>query len=128
MSWQARDQGKRSGRFAWLRVRPVQDWGAGPPKEAEGLWLLIEEQADGKRKYALSNLPPETTCQSAVQSWKASEAAEEGYRQMTEKLGLNHFEGRSWHGFHHHACLVMLAYGFLALEQVGRGAGTGSAG
>ena len=37
---------------------------------------------------------------------------------MKEELGLNHFEGRSWRGFHHHACLVMLAYGFLVLEQL----------
>ena len=36
---------------------------------------------------------------------------------MKEELGLDHFEGRSWRGFHHHACLVMLAFGFLALEQ-----------
>ncbi len=36
---------------------------------------------------------------------------------MKEELGLDHFEGRSWRGFHHHVCLVMLAYGFLALEQ-----------
>ena len=42
---------------------------------------------------------------------------EQGYQQMKEELGLDHFEGRSWRGFHHHACLVMLAYGFLALEQ-----------
>ena len=40
-----------------------------------------------------------------------------GYQQMKEELGLDHHEGRSWRGFHHHACLVMLAYGFLALEQ-----------
>ena len=43
---------------------------------------------------------------------------EQGYQQMKEELGLNHFEGRSWRGFHHHACLVMLAYGFLVLEQL----------
>ncbi len=42
---------------------------------------------------------------------------EQGYQQMKGELGLGHFEGRSWRGFHHHACLVMLAYGFLALEQ-----------
>ena len=42
---------------------------------------------------------------------------EQGYQQMKEELGLNHFEGRSWRGFHHHACLVMLAYGFLVLKQ-----------
>jgi SRSO17 transposase len=43
---------------------------------------------------------------------------EQGYQQMKEELGLAHFEGRSWRGFHHHACLVMMAYGFLALEQL----------
>jgi SRSO17 transposase len=43
---------------------------------------------------------------------------EQGYQQMKEELGLAHFEGRSWRGFHHHVCLVMLAYGFLALEQL----------
>jgi SRSO17 transposase len=37
---------------------------------------------------------------------------------MKEELGLAHFEGRSWRGFHHHVCLVMMAYGFLALEQL----------
>ncbi len=42
---------------------------------------------------------------------------EQGYQQMKQELGLDHFEGRSWRGFHHHVCLVMLAYGFLALEQ-----------
>jgi SRSO17 transposase len=43
---------------------------------------------------------------------------EQGYQQMKEELGLDHFEGRSWRGFHHHACLVMLAFGFLVLEQL----------
>jgi SRSO17 transposase len=37
---------------------------------------------------------------------------------MKEELGLDHFEGRSWHGFHRHATLVMLAYGFLTLERL----------
>ena len=40
-----------------------------------------------------------------------------GYQQMKEELGLDHHEGRSWRGFHHHACLVMLAFGFLASER-----------
>jgi len=40
---------------------------------------------------------------------------EQGYQQLKEELGLDHFEGRSWRGFHHHACLVMLAYSFFQL-------------
>src|SRR5262249_33286769 len=81
------------------------------------VWLLIEEQADGTIKYAFSNLPSQTTIKKAVRLWKSRWPVEQGYQQMKEELGLDHFEGRSWRGFHHHAALVMLAYGFLALEH-----------
>ena len=106
------------GRFAWLRVWPAGGWATGECAAAEPIRLLIEEQADGKLKYAFSNLPPETTRLRAVRLWKTRWPVEQGYQQMKEELGLAHFEGRSWRGFHHHACLVMLAYGFLALEQL----------
>ena len=79
--------------------------------------MLIEEQADGKLKYAFSNLPTNTSRIRAVRLWRSRWPVEQGYQQMKEELGLDHFEGRSWRGFHHHVCLVMLAYGFLALEQ-----------
>ena len=79
---------------------------------------MIEEQADGEIKYALSNLPATTTCVRAVRLWKSRWPVEQGYQQMKEELGLDHFEGRSWRGFHHHACLVMLAFGFLLLERL----------
>ena len=79
---------------------------------------MIEEQADGKIQYAFSNLPAGTSRIQAVRLWKSRWPVEQGYQQMKEELGLNHFEGRSWRGFHHHACLVMLAYGFLVLEQL----------
>lgn len=51
-------------------------------------------------------------------SGTAALAVEQGYQQMKEELGLDHFEGRSWHGFHRHATLVMLAYGFLTFERL----------
>jgi SRSO17 transposase len=81
------------------------------------LWLLIEEQADGTLKFAFSNLTAGTSCKKAVRLWKSRWPVEQGYQQMKEELGLDHFEGRSWRGFHHHAALVLLAYGFLALER-----------
>jgi SRSO17 transposase len=117
VTWREGTKGKLSGRFAWLRVRPGQGWQAGDCAGAEPIWLLIEEQADGKLKYAFSNLPEGTRRLHAVRQWKSRWPVEQGYQQMKEELGLDHFEGRSWRGFHHHACLVMLAYGFLALEQ-----------
>ena len=80
-------------------------------------WLLIEEQADGKLKFAFSNLPAGTRCKKAVRLWKSRWPVEQGYQQLKEELGLDHFEGRSWRGFHHHACLTLLAYGFLLLER-----------
>jgi SRSO17 transposase len=117
VTWREGTQGKLTGRFAWLRVWPAQGWATGDCAGAEPLWLLIEEQADGKLKYAFSNLPANTRRLRAVRLWKSRWPVEQGYQQMKEELGLDHFEGRSWRGFHHHVCLVMLAYGFLAREQ-----------
>jgi SRSO17 transposase len=117
VSWREGTKGKLSGRFAWLRVWPGQGWQTGDCANAGPIWLLIEEQADGKIKYAFSNLPEGTSLKAAVRLWKSRWPVEQGYQQMKEELGLDHFEGRSWQGFHHHACMVMLAYGFLLLER-----------
>jgi SRSO17 transposase len=117
VTWRKGTQGKLSGRFAWLRVWPGHGWQTGDCAGAAAVWLLIEEQADGKLKYAFSNLPPGTSCQKAVRLWKSRWPVEQGYQQLKEELGLDHFEGRSWRGFHHHACLALLAYGFLLLER-----------
>lgn len=81
------------------------------------MWLLIEEQADGPLKFALSNLPSGTSCLTAVRLWKSRWPVEQGYQQLQEELGLDHFEGRSWRRFHHHAAMAFLAYGFLLLER-----------
>ena len=118
VTWREGTKGKLSGHFAWLRVWPGGGWATGDCAGAEPIWLLIEEQADGKLKYAFRNLPAETTRLRAVRLWKSRWPVEQGYQQMKEELGLDHFEGRSWRGFHHHVCLVMLAFGFLALEQL----------
>jgi SRSO17 transposase len=118
VTWREGTKGKLSGHFAWLRVWPGGGWATGECAGAEAIWLLIERQADGKLKYAFSNLPADTTRLRAVRLWKTRWPVEQGYQQMKEELGLAHFEGRSWRGFHHHVCLVMLAYGFLALEQL----------
>jgi SRSO17 transposase len=117
VTWREGTKGKLAAKFAWVRVWPAQDWGRGGCAGADPLWLLIEERADGKIQYAFSNLPARTSRIQAVRLWKSRWPVEQGYQQMKEELGLNHFEGRSWRGFHHHACLVMLAYGFLVLEQ-----------
>ena len=118
VTWREGTKGKLSAKFAWVRVWPGQGWAQGACAGAEPIWLLIEERPDGEIRYAVSNLPARTSRIKAVRLWKSRWPVEQGYQQMKEELGLNHFEGRSWRGFHHHACLVMLAYGFLALEQL----------
>jgi SRSO17 transposase len=109
--------------FAWVRVWPVHRWQNGVPAdaipdgEATARWLLVEWRPDGTVKYALSNLPADTPLEQAVGWWKTRWQVERGYEQLKDELGLDHFEGRSWTGFHHHAALTFLAYGFLILEQ-----------
>jgi SRSO17 transposase len=117
VSWRRGTKGKMSARFAWARVWLGADWHRGTRVPPEPIWLLVEEQPGGEIKYALSNLPARTSRLRAVRVWKQRWRIEQGHQQMKEELGLDHFEGRSWRGFHHHAAMVLLAYGFLLLEQ-----------
>jgi SRSO17 transposase len=117
VTWREGTKGKLSGRFAWVRVWPGHGWQQGACAGKGPIGLLVEGQADGKIKYAFSNLPPKTSLKTAVRLWKSRWPVEQGYQQMKEELGLDHFEGRSWRGFHHHAAMVLLAYGFLLLER-----------
>ena len=117
VTWREGTKGQMAARFAWLRVWPGQGWATGDCADAEPIGLLIEEQADGTIKFAFSNLPADTTCKAAVRLWKSRWPVEQGYQQLKEELGLDHVEGRSWRGFHHHACLTILAYGFLLRER-----------
>ena len=122
VTWRAGTRGAMSGRFAWRRVWPAHGWATGDCAHDARFWLLIEEQPDGTLRFAFSNLPADTSRLKAVRLWRERWKIEQGYQQMKEELGLDHFEGRSWRGFHHHAALVMLAFGFLALEQRHAGA------
>ncbi len=121
--WRAGTRGQLEADFAWVRVWPAHRWGNGvpadaiPDAEATARWLLVEWRKDGTIKYALSNLPSDTTREQAVAWWKERWQVERGYEQLKGELGLDHFEGRSWPGFHHHAAMTFLAYGFLALER-----------
>jgi SRSO17 transposase len=129
-SWRQGSKGPLQAEFAWLRVWPAQRWQHGraandvPQLESEARWLLVEWRSDGSIRYALSNLPAAATMADGVGLWKTRWQVEQGYQQLKEELGLDHFEGRSWRGFHHHATLCFLAYGFLSLERA-RGTSTG---
>lgn len=76
-------------------------------------WLLIEQLGDDTFKYYLSNLPAKTSLAELVRLAHQRWAIEQGYQQLKEELGLDHFEGRSWRGLHHHLTLCFLAFCFL---------------
>lgn len=76
-------------------------------------WLLIEQLSDDTFKYYLSNLPADTALAELVRLAHQRWAIEQGYQQLKEELGLDHFEGRSWRGLHHHLTLCFLAFCFL---------------
>lgn len=76
-------------------------------------WLLIEQLGHETFKYYLSNLPADTPLAELVRLAHQRWAIEQGYQQLKEELGLDHFEGRSWRGLHHHLTLCFLAFCFL---------------
>jgi SRSO17 transposase len=121
--WREGTKGRLEAEFAWVRVWPAHRWGNGVPADAipdaetTARWLLVEWRRDGTIKFALANVPSDTTLAQAVGCWKERWQVERGYEQLKGELGLDHFEGRSWPGFHHHATMTFLAYGFLALER-----------
>jgi SRSO17 transposase len=68
-------------------------------------------------KYWLSTLPQDITFPSLVDMTKLRWRIERDYQELKQEVGLGHFEGRGWRGFHHHATLCIAAYGFLISER-----------
>ena len=118
VSWREGSRGELSGRFATVRVHPSHRdyWRAEPHPEE---WLLIEWPQDKKEpsKYWLSTLPETTTLIHLVHTTKLRWRIERDYQELKQELGLDHYEGRGWRGFHHHATLCIAAYGFLMRER-----------
>ncbi|HKU26140.1 MAG TPA: IS701 family transposase [Candidatus Sulfotelmatobacter sp.] len=105
-------------RFAALRIRPAHrdDWRSEPRAEE---WLLIEGPSPEAEpiKYWLSTLPENMKLRDLVRLAKHRWIVERDYQELKQELGLGHYEGRGWRGFHHHATLCIAAYGFLVAER-----------
>ena len=82
-------------------------------------WLLIEwpEGEKGPAKYWLSTLAEGVAFRRLVYFAKLRWRIERDYQELKQEVGLSHFEGRGWRGFHHHATLCIAAYGFLVSER-----------
>jgi SRSO17 transposase len=118
VSWREGTNTELASRFAAVRVRPAhRDHLKSEPAPEE--WLLIEWPAEDEEpfKYWLSTLPAETVLAELVRLAKLRWRIERDYQELKQELGLGHFEGRGWRGFHHHATLCIAAYGFLAAHR-----------
>ncbi len=116
--WRQGVKQKLRSRFAAIRVRPAhRDYWRSEPHAEE--WLLMEwpKGEEQPTKYWLSTLPADTSLTELVRLAKHRWIIERDYQELKQELGLGHFEGRGWRGFHHHATLCLAAYGFLVAER-----------
>jgi len=123
VAWREGADGQRLGsRFVALRVRPagVQLRRVARGGELPVRWLLAEWPPGEPEpvKYWLASLPADTPLERLVGLAKLRWRVEHDYRELKDALGLDHFEGRSWQGWHHHVTLVSVAHGFVTLERL----------
>lgn len=118
VTWRQGARHKLRSRFAAVRIRPARRdyWQAEPHAEE---WLLMEwpNGESEPTKYWLSTLPASTKPKELVALAKQRWIIERDYEELKQELGLGHYEGRGWRGFHHHATLCIAAYGFLVAER-----------
>jgi SRSO17 transposase len=123
VTWRQGSRGPMRSRFVTLRVRPaniqLRRAAATTQTELPVRWLLAEWPADAPEPtdYWLSSLPPDTPPAELVRLGKLRWRIEHDYRELKDALGLDHFEGRSYRGWHHHVTLVSVAHAFLTLER-----------
>jgi SRSO17 transposase len=118
VTWRPGVKQKLQSRFAAWRVRAAhRDYWRSEPHLEE--WLLIEWPTGESEptKYWLSTLPADSALMDLVHRAKHRWIIERDYQELKQELGLGHYEGRGWRGFHHHATLCIAAYGFLVAER-----------
>ena len=122
ITWREGTKGPLSSRFARVGVWMAHGLTQGKTTKEAPEELLIEWPEGDKDpwKFWLSSLPPgRTSFRGLVRKAKGRFRIEQDYEEMKGEVGLDHFEGRSWQGWHHHVTLVTLAYAFLMLERMG---------
>jgi SRSO17 transposase len=118
VTWREGSRDWQSSRFAAARVRTAHRHQSGVAPGAEQ-WVLCEwpEDKAAPSKFYLATLPAGTSVRALVRAAKLRWRVERDYQELKQEIGLDHFEGRSWRGFHHHAALCATAHAFLALRR-----------
>jgi SRSO17 transposase len=121
VKWREGTKKALSARFAFLRVVPFTDHDT-DPSDREDVWLVIEweDGEDEPTKFHFSSLPLIISHKQLVRVIKQRWRTERVYQDLKEELGLDHFEGRSFPGWHHHVSVALSCFAFIAAEQARR--------
>jgi SRSO17 transposase len=120
VSWRNGTKGPLEAEFIAVRVRAAD----GPETSnaihlpGEEVWVVAERRHSGEIKYHLTNHPADASLKTLASAIKARWSCEQAHQQLKEELGLDHFEGRSWRGLHHHALMTLICFAFLQQERL----------
>ena len=119
LTWREGSRGPQRSRFGAVRVRTSHGHAAGKAPGTE-VWLMWAwpKGKEKPEKFWFSNLPATTSLKRLVFLAKLRWRVERDYQEMKGEVGLDHYEGRSWRGWHHHTALVAIAHAFLTLHRV----------
>lgn len=121
VTWRQGTKGELCSRFALCRVLPVRDE-ADADGDAESVWLLLEwpPNEPASTKFFFATLPQDITRKRLVRLVKERYRTERAYEDLKGELGLDHFEGRTFGGWHHHVTVVLSCFAFIVAERVRR--------
>ena len=121
LTWRVGPGGKLSSRFAFRRVKVAHDDGT-DAGDREPMWLMIEwpDGESNPTKFVLTTMPRHMSKKQIVRIVKERWRTERAYEELKGELGLDHFEGRSFPGWHHHISVVLSCYAFIVAERVRR--------
>ena len=121
LTWRVGPGGKLSSRFAFRRVKVAHDDGT-DAGDREPIWLMSEwpDGVSKPTKFVLTTLPRRMSKKQIVRIVKERWRTERAYEKLKGELGLDHFEGRSFPGWHHHISVVLSCYAFIVAERVRR--------
>jgi SRSO17 transposase len=118
LTWREGTGKKLASRFAFRRVRLANEDGISI-EEHEPLWLLMEWPFGESEpsQFAVTTLPTKMSKKQIVRRYKERYRTEQAYEEMKGELGLDHFEGRRFRGWHHHVSIVLCSYAFVVAER-----------
>jgi SRSO17 transposase len=118
VTWRDGTMKRLTARFSFCRVVPAYDDQSAPVSDRDVVWLVVEYRDDtGEIKYYLASFPEDATKKHMVRVIKERYRTEQVYRELKGELGLDHFEGRRFTGWHHHVTVALCCYAFVVAER-----------